>query len=208
MGKYIDLTGRVFGEWTVVERSDKVLKDKNVRWLCRCSCGNMVCVNGNSLRSGRSTKCVHCVEPYSKTKYTKDPIKIIFVGMKQRCYYEKHTKYSHYGGRGIKIHQAWLDNPEEFYNWAYDNGYQKGMSIERVDGDKNYEPANCKFINRDEQQKNKRNTIKITIGGQTKILSEWCKVYKVNRNTIKSRVDRGMSYQEALAAEGQHEQSL
>jgi len=90
----------------------------------------------------------------------------------------------------------------------YDNGYQKGMSIERVDGDKNYEPANCKFINRDEQQKNKRNTIKITIGGQTKILSEWCKVYKVNRNTIKSRVDRGMSYQEALAAEGQHEQSL
>lgn len=197
MGNFIDLTGKKFGEWTVIEKAEKATSG-NYKWLCRCSCGNLKKVDGNSLRGGRSTKCVSCVEPYSKTKYSGKPIQVILKGMKQRCYYKKHNKYKDYGGRGIGIHQEWIDNPVSFYDWAYDNGYKEGLSIERIDNNGNYEPSNCTFIEVNEQQQNKRKNNWITINGKTKILADWCKQFNINRNTVSSRVKRGMGYEEAL----------
>lgn len=46
-----DLTGRVFGEWTVIEYSG------NLRWKCRCSCGTVKDVLAQNLKNGRSTSC-------------------------------------------------------------------------------------------------------------------------------------------------------
>lgn len=198
MGSIIDLKGCIFGEWTVLGRSDKKAKNKSVVWSCICTCGRIFDVNGNSLRTIASTKCVRCANPDRKTKYTKDPIKIIYRGMKQRCYYEGHIKYNYYGGRGIGICKEWLDNPSSFYEWSYRNGYKKGLSIERINNDEGYNPENCKFITLSEQQNNKRSSIKIIINNETKILSEWCKIYNISRSTVDRRVKSGMTYEEAL----------
>lgn len=55
MGKFIDLTNQHFGEWIVLER--KGSKNNQIYWLCKCSCGTVKEVNGNSLRNGSSTNC-------------------------------------------------------------------------------------------------------------------------------------------------------
>jgi hypothetical protein len=50
-----DLTGRVFGEWSVIELV--VVGDNEVKWLCRCSCGKDGLVKGTALTNGRSKSC-------------------------------------------------------------------------------------------------------------------------------------------------------
>lgn len=57
MGK-IDMTGRVFGEWTVLRESPN--SKKNARWVCQCSCGAEHSVPGNSLRNGTTGQCRAC----------------------------------------------------------------------------------------------------------------------------------------------------
>lgn len=48
----IDLTGKHFGEWEVIKKSDR-----DDYWTCKCSCGTVRDVHGYSLRSGKSTSC-------------------------------------------------------------------------------------------------------------------------------------------------------
>lgn len=50
-----DLTGRVFGYWTVIKLG-KAIKGRQT-WLCRCKCGNEKYVYGYSLLSGDSKSC-------------------------------------------------------------------------------------------------------------------------------------------------------
>ena len=56
MSKLIDMTGKKFGEWTVIER-DSSKKGGTAYWICKCSCGNVKSVSGPSLRRGNSTSC-------------------------------------------------------------------------------------------------------------------------------------------------------
>jgi len=76
-------------------------------------------------------------------------------GMKQRCYDEKTIGYKYYGGKGIKVCDEWLDSFESFYEWAMNNGYKDDLSIDRIDGNKDYCPENCRWATTSEQAKNK-----------------------------------------------------
>lgn len=88
------------------------------------------------------------------------PLYSTYNNMKIRCYKEYSKDYKHYGGRGIKICDEWLEDFENFYNWAVDNGWKYELSIERVDNDGNYCPDNCKWVSQAEQNRNKR-TVKL-----------------------------------------------
>lgn len=79
----------------------------------------------------------------------------VWNSMIHRCANPKHASYSHYGARGIQVCEEWQDY-ETFRLWALSNGYRKGLSIEREEVDGNYEPGNCKWIERDEQMRNLR----------------------------------------------------
>jgi len=195
--KSIDLAGKVFADWTVLERLGKA-PSGNFKWLCRCKCGREFEVDGNNLKRGTSTCCRHCAPSKSKGKYSGDPIKTILIGMKQRCYYPKHVKYKYYGGSGIFICNEWLKNSESFYDWAYANGYSKGLSIDRIDNSKGYSPNNCRFIERKDQAKNRRTNYSITIGGITDTLAGWCREKNLNYDAIKYRIYRGATPLEAL----------
>ena len=202
MGRKIDLTGRKFGEWTVIKETANKSSSGNFKWLCRCSCGREFEVDGNALRGGYSTRCVHCVGKLRKTKYTGDPIKTVFMGMKQRCYNKNHRAYHHYGGRGISICNKWIDNPESFYAWAYKNGYGKGMSIDRIDNNKSYTPENCRFVPSSKQSRNRRTNHYITIDGVTDTLTGWCRRRGLKFTTVSSRIRRGMNEKDALKNNG------
>lgn len=95
-------------------------------------------------------------------------------GMITRCYNPNSKDYSRYGGRGITICDEWLNDFMSFYKWCNENGYKKELSIDRIDNDGNYEPNNCRFTNKNIQQRN-----------STKI----CKRNKTGYRGV--RIDRG-----------------
>lgn len=79
--------------------------------------------------------------------------------MMARCTNPKQDSYCRYGGRGIKICHEWVDDFINFRDWAMNNGYQEGLSLDRIDVNGNYEPANCRWITFKEQYFNKRSNI-------------------------------------------------
>lgn len=91
------------------------------------------------------------VKPTSKKKTR---LYNIWQGMKQRCNNPKCNRYQHYGAKGIKVCESWLNNFQEFAGWAYANGYSDdppgdrahSLSIDRIDPTKDYCPENCRWI--------------------------------------------------------------
>ena len=66
--------------------------------------------------------------------------------IKQRCNNVKHPRYNDYGGRGITMCEEWLNDITSFINWAIENGYNKGLTIDRINNDKGYSPDNCRCV--------------------------------------------------------------
>lgn len=76
----------------------------------------------------------------------------------KRCYNKKHKQYNTWGGRGIRMCDDWLNDYELFRAWAIKNGWQKGLTIDRIDCNGDYSPDNCRWIERTKQSLNLRNT--------------------------------------------------
>ena len=73
--------------------------------------------------------------------------------MRERCTNPNHIKYSNYGGRGIVICKSW----KKFVSFLRDMGERpEGMTLDRIDGNKGYNPKNCKWSTLSEQNKNRR----------------------------------------------------
>lgn len=150
----VDLSGKRFGRLVVLERTSSV-GDKKVKWLCKCDCGNTTVVTADSLRSG-GTKSCGCYQADAtaqrSTKHGKRHTRVygIYCEIKKRCYNEKSRGYKHYGSKGIRMCDEWLENFESFYDWAMTHGYRDDLTIDRIDSKGMYEPSNCQWITRSE----------------------------------------------------------
>lgn len=111
----------------------------------------------------------------------------IWVRMRQRCRDANCDDYKDYGGRGIKVCEAW-DDYAAFHSWAMENGYNDGMSIDRQDVNGDYSPDNCRWITIQEQARNKRNSNKITYRGETKVLREWARIIGIEPSLLRYRI--------------------
>ena len=119
-----------------------------------------------------------------------------WTSMKQRCYNKKHHAYARYGGRGITICERWL---ALFSNFFDDMGEcPDGMSLDRIDNSGNYEPDNCRWATRKQQQRNQRTARKVTGFGKTMTIIEWSEYLRFPYGTLKSRINRGMTLEKAI----------
>lgn len=109
-----------------------------------------------------------------------------------------HQDYRWYGDTGIVVCNEWSESFSAFYEWAIANGYSKGLTLDRIDSNGNYEPSNCRWVSISDQQHNRSNNIQITIDGKTKCLSEWSRIYGINRYTVLCRHKRGIDWETAL----------
>lgn len=201
IGNPVDLTGDRYGTLTVIKQSEN--KGKKKMWLCRCDCGNEVIVSGGNLRNGHTQHCLECGYKLMGTSRTthgksKHPLFGVWADIIARCEDEKEKAYKDYGGRGISICEEWRKDFQKFYDWSMENGYKKGLQIDRINNDGNYEPSNCRWVTRIVNANNKRSNKFIEHNGERKTIAEWARYYNVNYKNLWGNLSRGDSLEEAV----------
>jgi len=121
-----------------------------------------------------------------------------WVAMRSRCLNTDHPSYQNYGGRGITVCDKWMT----YEGFVEDMGVRPdGLSLERLDNDGNYEPSNCVWATRKEQNRNHRRNQWIEYNGQKKIIEDWAELTGLNTSTLRKRLARGWSVERALKTE-------
>lgn len=117
--------------------------------------------------------------------------------MKDRCYNPKSQRYDRYGARGIQVCERWLNSFENFFA---DLGLRPSAehSLERIDNDKDYEPSNCKWGTKDEQNSNKSNSRFLVYLGIKKTVAQWAKEVGIGPKTLELRLKAGWTVEESL----------
>lgn len=103
--------------------------------------------------------------------------------MKQRCQNPRCAPYNNYGGRGICVCDEWQQF-EPFLEWCLENGYEKGLDLDRIDNNGNYEPRNCRWTSRKENSNNTRFTSHVTVNGERKCATEWEEMYDLRPGLV------------------------
>lgn len=153
-----DISGSRFGELIVISRVIKC--PKRTHWECKCDCGKSTIVDGAKLKSGHTKSCGCLVKRFRKTHgessdYLHTKEYSAWAAMIKRCNNKNDPKYKHYGGRGIKVCERWL----QYENFLADVGRaptQRHTLDRYPNNNGNYEPSNFRWATYSEQNKNKR----------------------------------------------------
>lgn len=190
-----DMAGQRFGLITVVRR---VENDKygNARWLCQCDCGKEFVTLGQSIRNGHTRSCGHLQKERSSEvsgthRMSKTALYKAWEGMKQRCENPNSTAYKDYGAKGITVCDEWHDF-QKFYDWAMQNGYKAGLTIERLDNAKGYEPSNCTYKTRTEQNRNTTRTHRLASPEGDITAAEAARIAGIDRTSVAKWIRQGL----------------
>lgn len=191
-----DYAGEKFWRLTAVRLAERdISKYGGHKWLFKCDCGKDAIVSIKDARSGHTKSCGCLFSELLAKRNTKHnlsdcPEYKTWKDMRSRCRSPRNKEFHNYGGRGIRTCTRW-DNFDGFYS---DMGScPEGGTIERLDVNGNYEPSNCVWASRTVQANNKRSTVRLTINGETRSLSEWAKHYGVEISKASYRHRAGMA---------------
>jgi len=190
----LDIVGHKFGRLTILEYADK--KKNHHRWLCRCECGKECVVIYHNLIRGHSTSCgCYDLELHIKHGRSFTVEYISWQHMKSRCHNPNNKAYHNYGARGIIVCERWRDS---FENFLEDMGDKPGKSytIDRYpNNDGNYEPSNCRWATKGEQQRGRRNNIWLEYNGKRMVIKDWARYFGVMSGSIKFHLKKGKTFE-------------
>lgn len=130
-----------------------------------------------------------------KHGYYKTKIYKVWIEMRKRCANPNATGYENYGGRGISVCERWGD----FMTFLTDMGKpEKGLLLDRINTNGNYEPENCRWVSSKEQNRNKRNSVYLEVSGKTQCVSAWAEELGVDPSAIRGRLNRGWDVEKAV----------
>ena len=203
-----DLSGKIFGRLKVIKWLGRDKIRRHHYYMCQCRCGNEKICAGNLLVNGTIRSC-GCLIMEANVLHGEKNSRLYnkWTSMHQRCYDPHVDSYYLYGGKGIKICDAWRSGVgingihpfTAFRNWAYDNGYSDAfeedmsldVSIDRIDSNKDYCPENCRIANAFIQANNRSFNRLITYGEYSFPASIWARILDISPYTIYSRLKSG-----------------
>jgi hypothetical protein len=199
---FIDHTGSKYGRLTAVSISCR--ENGKTMWFFSCECGNIAEAPIKSVLSGNTQSCgclarevvvarnsTHGLSRKHPTEYRS------WKDMRARCSNPRNDDYADYGGRGIRVCAEWNDFAV-FYKAMGDR--PDGATLDRIDVNGNYDPANCRWADAIEQANNKRNNHIIQHQGQSRTLAEWCKIFDIEPSKVRYRLKQGWSFDRAFSA--------
>lgn len=200
-----DLTGVRFGRLVAFERINKRAADGSAIWNCHCDCGRNHMSNTAHLVSERTRSCgclrnemaASRARTHGATTRDRQHTRayIAWAAMKYRCENPKSSGFERYGGRGIHVCERW----HSFEHFRDDMGEcQPGLTIERIENNRGYEPGNCRWATPAEQARNTRRTRLLTHGGITMCMLDWATRTGIKWATIRARLERGWSVDHTL----------
>lgn len=190
------IIGQRFGKLKVIELDHietKIIYNKARKnpitasvfyYKCECKCGNTCVVDKKNLY-GNNTQSCGCLyketrgksaitHGMSKSRFYSEWNKII-----QRCTNPNDPSYKSYGARGIKVCDRWRESFENFRDDMYESYLkhieeygERNTTIERIDVNGNYEPSNCTWKTRAEQNRNMTTNIRLIYNGNEYIAAE------------------------------------
>jgi len=183
--------GNAYGNLTVIS-SESI--NGRIYFNCTCTCGKTKSIRKDAI-TGNITKscgCLAITNHYKKHGLYNSPLYGVFESIISRCYNTKHIHYKYYGGRGITICDEWRNDFKSFHDWANNNGWQKGLEVDRRDNDLSYNPNNCRIVATKININNRSVSLNFTINGETKTLLEWCNYFGYSYQTIQQRHKKGV----------------
>ena len=180
-----------FGRLEVLER----LGGRFTEYLCRCDCGNEVIVRGGNLTSGNTQSCGCLIAEVRHSpragdhRYSRTRLYNVWQSMKARCNNPSTIGYKWYGEKGIEVCEEWSRDFKTFRKWALENGYKDNLTIDRIDGNGNYTPENCRWATIKEQQNNRKSNRKVAYKGEIKTASQWAEHYGISLSVLVWRLD-------------------
>lgn len=194
-----------FGRLVVVRRADDYISPKGKRyprWECVCDCEKTTIVFATNLKQGATTSCGCKVKEVAATlnvthheSHTR--LYEIWHTMKQRCGNPNAHAYDRYGALGITVCEEW-NTYECFAQWAVANGYQDGLTLDRIDGDKGYEPSNCRWATPKEQARNRKSNHSVLHNGKYITIAELCELSGKTRKIVIGMLNRGISSEDII----------
>jgi hypothetical protein len=195
--KFLEIGSR-FGFWTVIGPPESSLV--YTRQLCRCDCGIECMVAVYSIRRGDSSRCESCRSRTHGESFRSGQSSEYraWAQMRSRCKPE-HKNHDRYYDRGIRVCDEWV-GPGSFEKFLAHIGRRPsaGHTLDRIDGDRGYEPGNVRWVTWTDQQRNKASNRMVTIDGETRCVAAWSEISGVHVATISTRLDRGIEPRSAV----------
>lgn len=195
MAKRMDISGVKFYEWTAIRPAPS--RKRMTYWHVKCSCGTEAVRSTESLRRGDTHSC-GCKKATGEqtTNYkhgmSNTPVYRAWVQMRGRCSSPAHKLYSYYGARGIAVCTRWRDDFDAFCADMLPS-WKKGLTLERMDVNGDYEPSNCRWATQTEQMQNLRRTVRVETVKGLMSLRQLSEATGVRLSLIRSRVRQGIN---------------
>lgn len=208
---YSSWAGQRYGRLTVTGEEIR-MQDGRAKLICVCDCGTVCEVAPGNLRAGNVRSC-GCLSKDRSHKQlyvhgdTGERLWHIWSGMRRRCEETCNKDYPRYGGRGISVCEEWHDY-SIFKEWALSHGYNDKLTLDRIDSNGNYEPANCRWATAKEQNNNRRSNHILEYNGERHTISQWSELSGVPSKTLLYRINAGWTVEQALYTPVNHNNRL